>query len=322
MTQDRIDSSRHHFDRLLHRYVDGEMGGGDRTAVESVLAGDDEALADVRSFQDQNILMQALHPPRSEDAMLPPAALNLARGLRRQRAIHRGLAASVALLALLGAGAAGWQAQGYLDRTGRGTPVVEVFPPNAAPVAAAGDSEGEASTTSSAASAAPTMSPVPTAAGTLAGDTPGWLGEDARRVPVHPPNLQTVGFQLVDGRADLTAYGPVIRFAYTPSEGGESPRLALTVASFGADRQSLATTINPQHASLFWQTGPLLYALSGDVAPGRLLSVAEAIGPVETKPGEPAAEPATASPAEGQGGDGPSLEVTPVSDQNEPSKEL
>ncbi len=309
MTSDTPRSDWHPSDALLHRYADGDLPGAERAEVDALLANDRDALAAVRAFQHQNILLQALHPRRPEDTMLPASALNLARGLRRRRFVHRAAAAAVAGVALIGAGTAGWHAQGYVERLFH-TPVVAVFPPNAVPAAA---DEGDATPP-------PSLAPVPTAAGSLAGDAPGWLGQDARRVPVHPPNLQNVGYQLVDGRADLTAYGPVIRFAYTPSEGGDGPRLALTVASFGNDRQSLATTINPQHASLFWQSGPLLYALSGDVAPRDLLTVADAVGRPEAAP---ASEPAKQPTAAGEGqSDGPSLPVTPVSEQGEASKEL
>ncbi len=301
----------HPSETLLHRFVDGDVRGSERVAVEAMLSADRDALAATRSYQHQNILLQALHPRRDEDTMLPASALNLARGLRRRRMVQRAVAASVAVVALFGAGTAGWHAQGYVERMFH-SPVVAVFPPEAVPAATGDGSAGSA----------PSMSPVPTAAGSIAGDAPGWLGKDARQVPVHPPNLQQVGYQLVDGRADLTAYGPVIRFAYTPSEGGETPRLALTVASFGTDRQSLATTINPQHASLFWQSGPLLYALSGDVAPGQLLSVADAVSQAERVPPGQAAKPATAGDGETQASDGSALKVTPVADQNEPSKEL
>jgi anti-sigma factor RsiW len=301
---------RHPSETLLHRFVDGDVRGSERVAVEAMLAADKEALTATRSYQHQNILLQALHPRRDEDTMLPASALNLARGLRRRRMVQRVVAASVAVVALFGAGTAGWHAQGYVEHLFH-TPVVAVFPPEAVPAATA---EGSAE-------AAPSMSALPTAAGTISGDSPGWLGKDGRGVPVHPPNLQQVGYQLVDGRADLTAYGPVIRFAYTPSEGADSPRLALTVASFGTDRQSLATTINPQHASLFWQSGPLLYALSGDVAPGQLLSVADAVSQAERGPSSQAAKPAS-SGGETQASDAPALKVTPVADQNEPSKEL
>jgi anti-sigma factor RsiW len=310
MSTDSDRPKGHPSETLLHRFVDGDIRGSERVAVEAMLAADKDALAATRSYQHQNILLQALHPRRDEDTMLPASALNLARGLRRRRLIQRAVAASVAVVALFGAGTAGWHAQGYVQRLFH-TPVVAVFPPESVPATAGTGDTGTA----------PSMPPVPTAAGSIAGDAPGWLGENARRVPVHPPNLQQVGFQLVDGRADLTAYGPVIRFAYTPSEGAEGPRLALTVASFGTDRRSLATTINPQHASLFWQAGPLLYALSGDVAPGQLLSVAEAIGQAEPAPAGKAAKPA-AGDAETQASDAPALKVTPVSEKNEPSKEL
>jgi len=301
---------RHPSESLIHRFVDGDVHGGERVAVEAMLAADKEALAATRTYQHQNILLQALHPRRDEDTMLPAAALNLARGLRRRRMVQRAVAASVAVVALFGAGTAGWHAQGYVERMFH-APVVAVFPPEAVPAATGdGGAAGE-----------PSMSAVPTAAGTIDGGAPGWLGKDARQVPVHPPNLQQVGYQLVDGRADLTAYGPVIRFAYTPSEGADSPRLALTVASFGTDRQSLATTINPQHASLFWRSGPLLYALSGDVAPGQLLSVADAVSEAESGASGAAAKPAGGG-GDTQASDGRALKVTPVSDQGEASKEL
>jgi len=311
MTTDFERPQDHSSETLLHRFADGDVHGSERVSVEAMLAADKDALASARTFQQQNILMQALYPRRDEDAMLPAAALNLARGLRRRRTVQRAVAASIAVVALFGAGTAGWHAQGYIERMVK-TPVVAVFPPNAMP-AAAGDEGAEQ---------APSMAPLPTAAGTVAGDAPAWLGKNARGVPVHPPNLQQVGYQLVDGRADLTAYGPVIRFAYTPSDGGESPRLALTVASFGSDRSSLATTVNPQHASLFWQSGPLLYALSGDVAPGQLLRVADAVGQAEPSAPAETAEPAAAEASEAQAGDGSALKVTPVADQGEASKEL
>ncbi|MFP4126960.1 MAG: hypothetical protein ACLFU0_09980, partial [Alphaproteobacteria bacterium] len=254
-----------------------------------------------------------------EDTMLPAAAFDLARGLRRRRTVQRAAAASLAAVALFGAGTAGWHAQGYVERMFH-TPVVAVFPPEAMPDAGGdGDDDDEGGSP-------PAMSAVPTAAGTLDDDAPGWLGKDARQVPVHPPNLQQVGYQLVDGRADLTAYGPVIRFAYTPTEE-ESPRLALTVASFGSDRQSLATTINPQHASLFWHSGPLLYALSGDVAPGQLLSVADAVSRAEGDSSGSSGEAGEAAePAAGSGktraADDRALKVTPVSGDSDPAKEL
>ena len=311
MTTDSERPQGHPSETLLHRFVDGDVHGSERVAVEAMLAADKDTLHSARAFQHQNILMQALYPRRDDDAMLPAAALNLARGLRRRRTVQRAVAASVAMVAMFGAGSAGWYAQGYIERMVK-TPVVAVFPPNAVP-AAADDEDAEQ---------APSMAPLPTAAGTVAGEAPAWLGKNARSVPVHPPNLQQVGYQLVDGRADLTAYGPVIRFAYTPSDGGEGPRLALTVASFGRDRRSLATTVNPQHASLFWQSGPLLYALSGDVGPGRLLSVADAVSEADPSTSAETAEPTAAEASEARTSDNSAPKVMPVSDQGEASKEL
>jgi len=307
MTTDDQDRQGTRSENLLHRYVDADLRGAERTAVEALLAADAETLEDVRAYQHQNILLQALHPQRPEDRMLPAAALNLARGLRRRRLARQVAAACLAGVALVGAGAGGWFAQGYVQQVLR-SPVVAVFPPSVMPTAPAPADDR----------ATPTSMP---AAVEALPEGAAWLGKSAQRVPVHPPNLQRVGYQLVDGRADLTAYGPVIRFAYTPAEGGEAPRLALSVASFGTKRQSLATTINPQHASLFWQSGPLLYALSGDVAPGKLLHVADAIS--SSEPGAPSGEGSAEAPASGTSdGSGPTLPATPVSEDSETSKEL
>ncbi|MFW5834078.1 MAG: hypothetical protein ACOCYE_08270, partial [Pseudomonadota bacterium] len=132
-------------------------------------------------------------------------------------------------------------------------------------------------TTTAPAPAVPTPGVRPVAQGPNAGAVaPPTLTLPSSRVAVHPPNLQTIGYQLVDGRADLTAYGPVIRFAYEPIDA-KGARLSLTVAAFGADRQSLATNINPQHTSLFWQDHHLLFALSGPVEPTRLLRIADLV---------------------------------------------
>ena len=242
---------------LIQRYVDGDLRGRDRVRVEALLAADADAFRTAMDFQRQNVVLKALHPRRVDDTMLPPAALGLARALHRTQVAQRLMATTAAFLLLVGAGAFGWKAQDYVRSLHRQTPVVAVFP-TATPTVVSG--------TSGATPAA--VEPAPGGDALASGA--------AERIAVHPPNLQTVGYQLVDGRADITTYGPVLRFAYEPLDRGGG-RLSLTVAAFGADRRSLATSINPQHTSLFWQDGQHLFALSGAIEPQWLLKVADVV---------------------------------------------
>ncbi len=296
MTSHNEQHGQQSVDAILHRFVDGDATPSERATVAALLAGDPEAYTRTCEYQRHNVALQALYPRRVEDTMLPPAALNLAAGLRRGRAIRRAAAACVAAFAVLGAGAAGWNMRQWMHADAP-MPLVAVFPQAVAPTPSLTD-------------AAP--APMPAAADAITPDQAAWFDGSAAKVAVHPPNLQSVGYQLVDGRAALTAYGPVIRFAYEPADGTSGAPLALTVAAFGADRQGLATSINPQHASLFWRSGKLLYALSGDVDPASLLRVAETVS-VGERSGEAAPEPAAEI--------APDPEVSPVSDSAEQPKD-
>ncbi|MFW5835199.1 MAG: anti-sigma factor family protein, partial [Pseudomonadota bacterium] len=215
-------------DELLHRFVDGALDSRERLRVEALLSSDPEAFESVMAYQRQNVMLQALHARREDDVMLPPAALGLARRVRHVHQARRMAALSLGILVLVGTGAIGWQAKNYLP--GEPTPVVSVF--HQSPSAAASPNRQAPAVTP------PGVRPVAQSPDAEAA-TLGPVALPSSRVAVHPPNLQTVGYQLVDGRADLTAYGPVIRFAYDPIDA-KGARLSLTVAAFGADRQSLA----------------------------------------------------------------------------------
>ncbi len=306
MTRHPASSSPRPDEALLHRFVDGALDGRDRVRVEALLSSDGEAFETAMAYQRQNVMMQALHGRREDDSMLPPAALGLARRLRRARLVQRAAVASVAAVVLVGTGTLGWQAQSYV-RSLQPTPVVAVFP------------QSTASTSRSALAPTPaSMRPAVESSARSDGST--YIGSGTSRVAVHPPNLQTIGYQLVDGRADLTAYGPVIRFSYEPIDAKGS-RLALAVAAFGVDRQSLATSINPQHTSLFWHDGQLLFALSGTVDPTRLVRVADVVnaerGKLNGGDGSADAAAVSAPAVETQ----PSDDVVPATASEEAPKE-
>ncbi len=259
-------------DSVLHRFVDGDLSCQERRAIESLLASDADAYERAGDYQRQNVLLQALHPREVEDVSLSPAAWQLAQGLRRGRAVRRVAVAGAACLAVLSAGVGGWQAHTMLQPTQHALPNVDMFPSERVQTQAAPIAQPETGQLDD------FVAPV--------ADHP---GERA----VHPPNLHAIGYQLADGSADLTAYGPIIRFTYEPTAGAEDARLALMVAAFGVDRQTLSTKINPQHTSIFWRAGPLLYALSGSVEPAYLLQVVSAVDAVNAPaaPSGPAAIP-------------------------------
>ncbi|MEO1091067.1 MAG: hypothetical protein AAFX81_10565 [Pseudomonadota bacterium] len=294
MTPREPDRSTPEESPLVHCYVDGALEPRERVAVEALLAGDASTYDRAVDYQHQNVLLQALYPRRLDDRMLPPPALPLAGRLRQVRFVRRAATACVALVAVVTAAGVGWQAQAYL-REFRPTPVVAVFPQMSLPSAALAPSNAASEPLIAPPQTVDLPAVVPSTPGL---DNPVWRGGDAAAMSsVHPPNLLSIGYQLVDGRADLTAYGPVIRFAYEPIDGA-AHRLALTVAQFGADRQSFATSINPQHSSLFWNDRSLVFALSGNVEPARLLRVAEAMTLDRPAPPEPTVAPTIEVPGE------------------------
>ncbi len=272
-------------DFTLNRFVDGDLRPDERATVAALLSADADAMARASDYQRQNVLLQALYPSLADDAALPSAGAELAAGVRRGRRTRQALAASVALLALVGAGVSGWQAQQFLHPSQPQAPIVAVLP------SVVPGSTASTITTSVPSVPGPDAEVVKTVAPSLA------IPQGASQVPVHPPNLRAVGYQLVDGRADVTSYGPVIRFAYEPVTGTEGTHLSLAVAAFGGDRQSLTTSINPQHTSLFWRSGSLMYALSGNADPAGLLHVLGAVRGLEASSSGPDAAPVvTVSP--------------------------
>lgn len=296
MTSRRYESEDELDEALIQRFVDGDLDGRERVRVEALLAADADAFRTAMDFQRQNVLLQALHPRRVDDTLLPPQALGLARGLRHVQLMRSAAGGVLALALLVGAGAAGWEAQRYVRGLHQPTPIVAVFPSTSSSNLV----PGSGATTRAAVQPAPAGSE-----GTV--ERPAALNAP---IAVHPPNLQTVGYQLVDGRADITSYGPVLRFVYEPLDqlGG---RLSLTVAAFGADRQHLATSINPQHSSLFWQDGEHLFALSGAIEPGRLLRLADVVTEERGTPAEPA-PPSLTMPPPTASGTAPSGETPAV----------
>lgn len=269
-------------DELVQRFVDGALDPRERVRVEAILSTDPDAFERVMAYQHQNVLLQGLHGARDDNVMLPPAALGLARKLHHVRRVRHAVVASIAACVIVSTGALGWQAQRYVAEHAERPPVVAVFPTQ-------------------------TLQPTPTAltptpavaipgGDGLRSDDAGSAPTAATRLDVHPPNLQRIGYQLVDGRADLTAYGPVIRFSYDPIDTSKGSRLALTVAAFGSERDSLATNINPQQTSLFWQDGQLLFALSGALEPARLLRVAETVAAERARQRESEAAPVAVAP--------------------------
>lgn len=247
-------------DDLLHRFVDGDLRGSDRAAVAGILASDAAALQRANAYQNQTMLLQSLYPPQLQDTELTKAGERVAGRLRQRRRLRHSFVAGVGCLALVGAGLGGWQAHQSLTQSPP-PQVFAVFPPANIPTLSQGG--GEAQTVGNEVKA-PII------------ENLAWLADRASGIPIKAPSLDAVGFEYVGGRADLTAYGSVIRFAYRALDEANTG-LTVAVAGFSQDRRSLTTSVDPTETSLFWAHGGYFYALSGSVSPTVLSDAAAAI---------------------------------------------
>jgi len=93
---------------MLMAYCDGQLGDADRSAVETHLAANPDAMAEVALIQRQNHAIQTLFAPAGAEpvpARLKPARLAEAQKSRRWQTLQR----AAMITALLGIGmAAGW----------------------------------------------------------------------------------------------------------------------------------------------------------------------------------------------------------------------
>ncbi len=268
----------------LQAYVDGQLDGRRRAAIEAYLAERPLEAARLAAYRKQNIALHALFdsPPakhRDDDAM-PPQLETLAARLdaqlragpspeTRRPMILRCLAASIAIL--LSAGTAGWLALDHF--TGRDDALVSLTRQAAeAPLQPAGAAQFVAT------QAGATQAGATQAGATQAGEqqVAAWLASQPGDVPTTMPDLAALGFRLSGERLMTTADGrPAAQLLYSDETG---QRVTLTMRSGGkAGQTSFTFARDGAAARFFWQDAHMAYSLTGTMAQEKLLQIAEAV---------------------------------------------
>ena len=281
----------------LQAYVDGQLDGRRRAAIEAYLAARPDEAARLAAYRAQNIGLHALFDPRpgnrGSDDKLPPRFAALAgtldawlRDTQRQAAPShrlRNLAASVAVL--LAAGTAGWIA---LDQVSpRGDSLV-AFTRQAAETPLR-----PATAVSSAADASSERQVV------------AWLAAQPGDVPATVPDLESLGFRLTGEDLLPGAGGPPAAQLHYQDDTGQ--RIILTMRAGGKAGQASFTFTRDGGASRFvWQDAHMAYSLVGSMAQEKLLKIAEAVSHSlqEDAPAEPSQATAQAPAADTSGSEG------------------
>lgn len=279
----------------LQAYVDGELDGRRRAAIEAYLATNTAEAARVAAYRAQNIGLHALFDParHSDDSAVPPRITDLARQLdtelrgnakrpRRSNLLRdrRAIAASLALL--LTAGTAGWlalQQSGWND-----DPLVALT------------RQAVSERPLQLASSAPQAGAQPPAAAEGPRQVVTWLAAQPGQAPTRLPDLEALGFELAAERVITTNSGqPAAQLLYQNDEG---QRVTLYMRAGGkAGKTSFTFTRDGEAAQFFWQDSHMAYSLIGKMAQDQLLEIAEAVSRSLQQAAEQPAAPETAQPA-------------------------
>jgi len=237
----------------LHAFADDRLESGRRLDLEAALEERPDLAQQVAAWRNQN---QLLH--RAFDAVLdepiPARLIDAARAKPESGALR--LAAAVAWLAVGGV-------IGFVVRGHYASQRVELHAalPRQAAIAHA-------------VFAAEVRHPVEVGADQEA-HLAAWLSKRLG-TPVKPPQLSSVGFELVGGRLLPGDQGPVAQFMYQDTRG---QRLTLYVRADAEDSRETAFRYAQEDkvGVFYWLDGKLGYALSGELAKDDLLRVATAV---------------------------------------------
>jgi anti-sigma factor RsiW len=240
----------------LHALVDGELTGEERAELEALLAAAPSEQALAREFRDLNQALRARYAGRLEEPT-PPAMLEALRRMPRRRSAPalRRWSLAAALLAVLGAGLAGYVVRGFVAGTPRAEPSFvlnaigahSVYVPEVRhPVEVKADEEHLVR----------------------------WL---TRRVgaPIRAPSLVDHGWKLMGGRLLPDLGLPAAQFMYEDAAGR---RLTLYIRKeTGLNNTSFQFAERDGLGSFYWIDRPLAYALAGRLGRDELMRLADAV---------------------------------------------
>lgn len=279
-------------EELLH-FVDGALDDDGRVRVLTHLAAHPDAVERVEAYLQQNARLRALRDsltlPDSHSFAAPLQAALAARlaehpsNDRSGRSWRRyGIAAAVALV--VAAGVAGFLRDVHLTsslRTGTTTaassPVVQpYFPFDKAELATASIEEA-------------------VAAEPLDDDVFDWLAGHVGDFSLSPPDLDTIGLELVGGETLDDKQTPAIRILYRDAAG--SP--VVLYAGIGqADAEHAFWLVREGYLSLQWRRGPMIFAVVAATDSPQLSAIVELVGAAVARMPPPEQIEQTQSPAE------------------------
>ncbi|PWC33107.1 anti-sigma factor [Azospirillum sp. TSO35-2] len=268
----------------LHAYVDGQLDGNRRLAVERWLADDPDAARRADDYRLQSALLHDLfdtvlrEPPSDAvhdltDRLKGRIALNDNRPAWHARPLVR-FAAAVMLVVAGAAG--GWLGRGEEQRA-------------AAPIAQ--QRQTLATFAEEATEAHRFYTSDERFQVELGADNQdelnGWLSKRMGR-DVFGPDLGRVGFRLIGGRSLPTDLGAGAQYMYV---NDADKRITLFVGAPQAGNPSkFSFTQNGDVSTFYWVEGPLAYALAGRLSKEELLKIAEAVY-ADVKAGPPRRDP-------------------------------
>jgi anti-sigma factor RsiW len=252
--------------RALSAYVDGELPGAERAAIEAQLAQHPQAAARVAAWRAQKAALRALcgAPQRSErdernerherEAADEPAFIVLRRGTpwwQRAGVAACWLAAGAGLALALGPlaprltggawGGLGGSPPSFAERADIAYAVYT--PERRHPVEVAANEEEHLIN---------------------------WLSKRLNR-PLSVPSLQEYGYSLVGGRLLPGEAGPAAQFMYENTSGA---RLTLYVTGISRDETAFRLFRDGNRRTFYWVSDGMGYALSGPIAEGKLRTIA------------------------------------------------
>jgi anti-sigma factor RsiW len=246
----------------LHAYVDGYLDVARRRVVEAYLATDRAAAARVADWAEQNRRLSALFDPVLDEPIPPQLTAAIARG-RQQTTPAWSMggwamraAASFAILAIgavLGFGIARWAGGGPADTQEAMLPVeaqtafkVYVAEKRHAVEVAAADVDHLTQ----------------------------WLSTKMN-TKVRPPDLSSLGWNLLGGRLLPSSEGPACLFIYEDKAG----RRVMVYLVSNANNEGTTIQFRDHNGvrSLYWLEGPLGYALTGNLDRSDLMPIANVV---------------------------------------------